>query len=273
MNLPVRPALLLLLSVVPRGSLAALPPPLDTLCPVSAPLGCFNDSLTPRTFPYTASSQPGDAFHTNMTMETCAFLCASASPDHFTVAALEVGDQCFCTDAAGVAAAAHLRVPATECDAPCAGNPLQKCGGSWRLLAVNFTCAPYVPGAWRDHTLPLAARVDDLVSRLDATQLIAQLTQNGADVYAPGAQLPRYIVSQECLAGFDGGDIYIAPPVPSTPSSAFPQPVNMGNTWDAVLVREVAAAISDEARAAFNFAGRPSLTCMSPNLNLARDPR
>ena len=83
----------------------------------------------------------------------------------------------------------------------------------------------------------------------------------------------RYIVSQECLAGFDGGSIFIAPPVATTASSGFPQPVNMGSTWDGPLVREIASAISDEARAAFNHAGRPSLTCMSPNLNVARDPR
>jgi beta-glucosidase len=78
---------------------------------------------------------------------------------------------------------------------------------------------------------------------------------------------------QECLAGFDGGAIFLAPPVNNTPSSAFPQPVNMGNSWDKDLVREIASAISDEARAAFNHAARPSLTCMSPNLNVNRDPR
>lgn len=44
-------------------------------------------------------------------------------------------------------------------------------------------------------------------------------------------------------------------------------------TTQVSLVREIASAISDEARAAFNHAGRPSLTCMSPNLNVARDPR
>jgi hypothetical protein len=38
------------------------------------------------------------------------------------------------------------------------------------------------------------------------------------------------------------------------------QPVNMGNSFDAPLVREISSAISDEARAAFNHAGRPSLT-------------
>jgi hypothetical protein len=91
--------------------------------------------------------------------------------------------------------------------------------------------------------LPAAARVDDLVARLSPTGLVGQMLQNGIDYYGAGIQLPRYIVSQECLAGFDGGDIYIAPPVPHTPSSGFPQPVNMGNTWDRELVRELRVAV------------------------------
>jgi beta-glucosidase-like glycosyl hydrolase len=141
-------------------------------------------------------------------------------------------------------------------------------------MAYNFTCSPYKPhGAWHNSSLPIKTRVNDLVSRMDSEQLIAQLTQNGADVYSPTFQLPRYIVSQECLAGFDGGSIFLAPQIPSVKSSAFPQPVNMGNSWDIDLVRDIASAISDEARAAFNKGGRPSLTCMSPNLNVNRDPR
>ena len=268
--MPLPPRLWSALLLASRLVLGSLPEPLSDLCLVAGPpIGCYNDSLT-RTFSFAASTQPGDPFHTNMTQETCGFLCYAA---RLPFAALEVGDQCFCTDAAGLAKAEPLRRPTAECTSPCVGNPLQTCGGAWRLLVVNYTCAPYVAGAWRDYTQPVSARVDDLISRLDAAQLIAQLTQNGADIYAPGAQLPRYIVSQECLAGFDGGDIYIAPPVAYTSSSGFPQPVNLGATWDADLVREVAAAISDEARAAFTHAGRPSLTCMSPNLNVQRDPR
>ena len=152
---------------------------------------------------------------------------------------------------------------------PCVGNPFQMCGGAWRLFAFNFTCHAYSPGSqpWQDHTLSPDARVADLVARLSPPQLVAQLYMNGADIYGPNIQLPRYIPTQECLAGMDGGRIFLAPPVNATPSSAFPQPVNMGNSFDTELVREVAAAISDEARAAFIHAGRPSLTCMSPNLN------
>ena len=115
---------------------------------------------------------------------------------------------------------------------------------------------------WQDHKLPAATRVKDLVKRMSPPQLVAQLYMNGADIYGVDFQLPRYIPTQECLAGYDGGEIFLAPAVSTTPSSAFPQPVNMGNSFDTELVREIASAISDEARAAFNHAARPSLTCM-----------
>jgi hypothetical protein len=135
------------------------------------------------------------------------------------------------------------------------------CGGAWRLLAFNFTCHPYSTHGhpWQDHSLPAVARVADLIKRLSPPQLIAQLYMNGADVYGVDVQLPRYIPTQECLAGMDGGSIFLALEVKTMATSAFPQPVNMGNSFDVPLVREIAAAISDEARAAFN-AGRPSLT-------------
>jgi hypothetical protein len=253
---------------------ALLPPPLPLVCEPTSFLGCFNDSWT-RTFPFMASNGgPADPFGGNATQETCAYLCARASPTGtYTVAAIENGAQCFCATPADVARAAPNRTADALCTAtPCAGNPLTSCGGQWKALAYAFSCAPYAPAAmpWLNASLPAAARVEDLVSRLTPMGLVGQLLQNGIDVYAAGLQLPRYIVSQECLAGFDGGDIYIAPEVLHLPSSGFPQPVNLGNTWDVELVREVASAISDEARAAFNV-GRPSLTCMSPNLNLNRE--
>ena len=252
---------------------ALLPPPLPLLCEPTLIHGCFNDSWT-RTFPHMASNGgPNDPFGSNATLETCAYLCATASPP-FTAAAMEAGGQCFCASAADLARAAPNKTDPAACSARCNGNALATCGGAWKAFAYDFSCAPYEPSAapWQNWSLAPAARVQDLVGRLSPVGLVGQLLQNGIDYYSRGVQLPRYIVSQECLAGFDGGDIYIAPPVPHVASSAFPQPVNMGNSFDAELVREIAAAISDEARAAFNL-GRPSLTCMSPNFNLNREPR
>ena len=244
-------------------ALAALPPPLHTVCVAGAPVGCFADAFA-RTFPVavsegcpTAAGCAGQPFSANMTLETCGYLChKSTKPGApFTAAAVEAGNQCFCANAAMLRRAAPNATKAGDCASlppaglgvPCLGNPLQLCGGAWRLLAYNFTCHPYVATSlpWQDHKLPAEARVDDLVGRLSAPQLVAQLLQNGADIYGKDFQLPRYIVTQECLAGFDGGNIFLAPAVNQTPSSAFPQPCNMGASWDTELVRELASAISD----------------------------
>ena len=255
-------------------ALAHLPPPLPLLCTPTVRHGCYNDSWT-RTFPFMASNGgASDPFGANQTLETCAYLCATAQPP-WPAAAIENGGQCFCTDAQGLARAAPNLTAPGLCSTPCNGNGLAQCGGEWKAFAYDFACAPYAPEAqpWLNHSLPLPARVADLISRLSPLGLIGQLLQNGIDYYSQEVQLPRYLVSQECLAGFDGGDIYIAPPVPHVASSGFPQPINMANTWDSELVREIGSAISDEARAAFTHAGRPSLTCMSPNLNVHRDPR
>lgn len=251
-----------------------LPPPLPLICLSTQPKGCYNDSFT-RTFPHQMNNGPGDPFYDNSTLETCAYLCNTSKDGPFPYAAVENGGQCFCATESDLARAQANRTADGDCNAPCNGFPLSTCGGSWRLQAYSFECEPYVPGSspWQNSSLPVTDRVTDLIAHLSPLQLIAQLTQNGADVYAKGVQLPRYIVSQECLAGFDGGDIYIAPPVPHTASSGFPQPVNMGNSWDSSLVRELASAISDEARAAFVHLNRPSLTCMSPNLNVNRAPQ
>jgi beta-glucosidase-like glycosyl hydrolase len=251
-----------------------LPPPLPLICLPVQPQGCYNDSFT-RTFPHQMNNGPGDPFYDNSTLETCAYLCSISKDGPFPYAAVENGGQCFCANKDDLDRAQANRTADEECNTPCNGFPLVTCGGQWRLQAYSFTCEPYIPGSfpWQNSSLPISDRVTDLIARLSPLQLIAQLTQNGADVYAKGVQLPRYIVSQECLAGFDGGDIYIAPPVTHTASSGFPQPVNLGNTWDETLVREIASAISDEARAAFIHLQRPSLTCMSPNLNVNRAPQ
>jgi beta-glucosidase-like glycosyl hydrolase len=272
---------LVLLNLLLSTADALLPSPLPTLCVSTALVGCYIDDLPPnRTFPVAPTIEPTDPFGMNQTLETCAYQCDTLG---YTVAAIEIGHQCFCTTPAGVANASSRLRPLSECTTDpsanvCQGNPFQACGGPFRALAYNFSCTPFnpAPQPWQDPATPLDARVANLVSLLSSapsfpSSLIAQLTQNGADVYAPALQLPRYLVSQECLSGFDSGPIYIAPPIVSLNySSAFPQPAGMGCTFDPALVREVASSISDEARAGWAHYNRPSLTCMSPVLNVAR---
>ena len=77
-----------------------------------------------------------------------------------------------------------------------------------------------------------------------------------------GLELPPYSFGVECLAGV----------AQAKPSTAFPLPVALGATFDVDLVEEVASAIGDEARALYNAGELPSMHCLGPVLNLARDP-
>jgi beta-glucosidase len=63
-------------------------------------------------------------------------------------------------------------------------------------------------------------------------------------------------------------------------ATVFPQAIGMAATWDTVLLKRAAVAISDEARAKHHeFARRgkfniyQGLTFWTPNINLFRDPR
>jgi beta-glucosidase len=68
----------------------------------------------------------------------------------------------------------------------------------------------------------------------------------------------------------------------SEPTTVFPCPINLAATWDIPLVRQVASAISDEARAVYNREGTSmywpnvrhnGLVYRSPVLNISKDPR
>ena len=117
--------LLLSLAVAAR---ALLPPPLPQICEPTVVHGCFNDSWT-RTFPHMASQGgPSDPFGGNATLETCAYLCATASPP-YAAAAVEAGGQCFCASAADIDRAAPNKTDLASCSTPCRGNALTTCGG------------------------------------------------------------------------------------------------------------------------------------------------
>ena len=117
---------------------------------------------------------------------------------------------------------------------------------------------------WRNASLPIDARVADLIARLTRDELAQQLGGPFiGGVRRAGLELPPYSFGVECLAGV----------AQAKPSTAFPLPVALGATFDVDLVEEVASAIGDEARALYNAGELPSMHCLGPVLNLARDPR
>ena len=136
--------------------------------------------------------------------------------------------------------------------------------------AVTSVGAPPLP-KWRNSSVGVEQRLDALLPLLNLTELTLQLYLAPPDLHRSGLRLPGYDFAQECLAGLGGQNL----------STAFPLPVGLGSSFDIELVRSVATAISDEARAYFN-AKIPthgyhgvglSATCLGPNLNVARDAR
>ena len=190
---------------------------------------------------------------------------------HLPFAVVEAGSQCFCANDGDFAALRPTELM-KDCTTralggglavPCAGNAFRTCGGARRLIGIQLYSQHEPRGQpWQDHTLPASKRALDLAQRLSPPQLAAQLYMNGADIYGIGTTTALHPNAR--VPGRDGWrGIFPAPPVPQTPSSAFPQPVNMGNSFDAPLVREIAAAISDEpAPPSITWAGLVSLVCL-----------
>ncbi len=57
------------------------------------------------------------------------------------------------------------------------------------------------------------------------------------------------------------------------PTTQFPQPAGLGQTWDPALVKKIAAEEAIEARYIFQSYNRGGLIIRAPNADLARDPR
>ena len=154
-------------------------------------------------------------------------------------------------------------------------------GSRFLLLtaASSSTAPPAPPLPFNDASLPLSTRLDDLMARLTTAELVAQLGGPSiGSIRRANLTLPGISYGRECLSGVDS----ITIPENKTGTTAFPNPVNLGMSFDAGLLEAVGTAIGDEARALWNAglagngglaAGSGGLLCLSPVLNVARDPR
>ena len=136
---------------------------------------------------------------------------------------------------------------------------------------VSATAAP--DPAFRDPSLPLATRIDDLVSRLTLDEKVSLLHQ-----YEPA--IPRlgigvFKTGTEALHGVGWSTDYDNKgAVVSANATVFPQALGLANTWDPALIKQVGGAVGQEARG-FN-AQNPTLwglNLWAPVVNLLRDPR
>jgi len=121
---------------------------------------------------------------------------------------------------------------------------------------------------FQNTSLTVDERVNDLVSRLTLEEKAMQLFNQAPAIDRLG--VPSYNWWNECLHGV----------ARAGKATVFPQAIGMAATFDQDLMFRVGTAISDEARAKYNYFTRNNarsiymgLTFWSPNINIFRDPR
>jgi beta-glucosidase len=113
---------------------------------------------------------------------------------------------------------------------------------------------------FRDPQLPIAKRIDDLLSRLTLDERVAFLHQ-----FAPAVErlgVAAFRTGQEALHGVAW----------MGPATVFPQSVGLGATWNEELVHRVGEAVSKEVRAMRAHDDRIGLNIWAPTVNLLRHP-
>ncbi|OAM90203.1 hypothetical protein AW736_09415 [Termitidicoccus mucosus] len=121
---------------------------------------------------------------------------------------------------------------------------------------------------FRDTSLPLETRLDDLVSRLTLLEKINQLVHENNPIERLG--IPGYNWWSEACHGVGRNGR----------ATVFPQVIGLSATWNRELLFRIASATSDEARAKYaitSAAGQhgqyQGLCFWTPNVNIFRDPR
>src|SRR6266566_3987255 len=135
-------------------------------------------------------------------------------------------------------------------------------------LPQAITSGQATPPLYKNPSLPIEKRVDDLVSRMTLEEKVSQM-MNAAPAIKR-LDIPEYEWWNEGLHGVARAGY----------ATVFPQAIGLAATWDTNLMRQVADVISTEARAKNNEFLRNNergrykgLTFWSPNINIFRDPR
>jgi beta-glucosidase len=121
---------------------------------------------------------------------------------------------------------------------------------------------------YKDPSLSIEKRVDDLVSRMTLEEKVSQMMNAAAAIERLG--IPAYDWWNEGLHGVARAGY----------ATVFPQAIGLAATWNEDLIRRVADVTSTEARAKHHEFARQGergrykgLTFWSPNINIFRDPR
>eukprot|EP01062_Namystynia_karyoxenos_P013270 TRINITY_DN1478_c0_g1_i1.p1 TRINITY_DN1478_c0_g1~~TRINITY_DN1478_c0_g1_i1.p1 ORF type:complete len:869 (+),score=260.55 TRINITY_DN1478_c0_g1_i1:64-2607(+) len=253
-------------------------------CEVSSYLGCYTDTVDKRDLIVGPLSLSG------LTQESCAAECARGGS---AISGVEFGVQCFCGDAL----VAGSKVDDAQCaKMKCPGNASQSCGDADRLLAYRAKCTgtplPNYHGCtdpkakalpYCDTSLPIEARVDDLVSRLSLSERVAAISPQPklgetCGVHTAGKAdigLPDYFWLVETNTA-----VAAACYRPEKCATTFIGPMGIGASFNRTSWRLKGEVLGTEMRA-FQNAGwhrgnagdHIALTGFGPNINVARDPR
>ena len=133
----------------------------------------------------------------------------------------------------------------------------------------TFAQNPSDQPPYKNPSLPLEQRVNDLVSRMTTEEKISQLGHTADAV--PRLGIPEYNWWNEGLHGVARAGI----------ATVFPQAIGLAATFDEPLMHQAATVISTEFRAKYyadmhkdgSTDWYHGLTIWSPNINIFRDPR
>ena len=123
--------------------------------------------------------------------------------------------------------------------------------------------------AYLDYNLPIPERVQDLLAHMTLEEKLGQFIHPVNSL--PRLGIPAYNFWSEGLHGVGRNGF----------ATVFPQAIGMSAAWNPELVKSIASAIGEEARAKYHTALRKKgetslyqgLTFWSPNINIFRDPR
>jgi beta-glucosidase-like glycosyl hydrolase len=259
-------------------------------CRVNGSFACYADAPV-RPVSYLAI---GPA--TALSVAECAAACAA---DGFTVVALTSNPTpaVFCYCGLSVAAGAE-RAPAASCSLACPGDPApgENCGSPGFSAVYGLACdgplppapvgPPLAPGRacsqpevrglpFCNASLPRAARVADLVSRLSLSELASQLQARSSSA-VPRLGLPPFYWGSNNLHGLSGSNCRAS--TGRCPVS-WPDGVAMTASFNNTAWRLMGAVAGVEMRALYNVveanASSPGLglTSWGPTINLLRDTR
>jgi predicted lipoprotein with Yx(FWY)xxD motif len=280
-------------SVALLAALAALAAPILLLSTPASALYCTPVPQADSCFNDTVAHPLGvlvDEFDANMTVESCTLACAANGyPLLAATGHTAPSPQGFCYCGAAVDPAAQA-VPASNCDVPCPGNSSQTCGGNGFSSLYAMQCngplppapvgPPLPPGpacsqpqaqAWPfcNTSLPLEARVADLVGRISLVEAGAQLTSRESPA------IPRLGINRSFYWGMNSihGLMNNVACVPNCPTS-WPDGIALAASWNESMWQVMGAVSGVEARALSNTVwAADSLTLWGPTINLVRDGR